>query len=295
MMLGLKITIIRKEGVKMMNIKRILFIFFTLLFLCSCGENKNDKKTDISATTTVEAKKQDETETDDYVSDEKLDETISFPKNTKEIEDFLPKNWKIIYKVDGDLNNDKLNDVVIIIEDTNPKNIVNNDNLGPENLNLNERIILVLFQEKDGSYTLKSKNDKGFIESENSKENPALTDPLQDGDINIVNNTLRIEFNYWYSAGTWYTSSVEYIFRYQNNQFELIGFEENSYHRASGEMSTYSYNLSTGKIKIVTGDNMFEENESKPEVEWKEKVINPKPILDKLDEDALNELLSLTE
>lgn len=40
---------------------------------------------------------------------------------------------------------------------------------------------------------------------------------------------------------------------------------------------------------------MFEENESKPEVEWKEKVINPKPILDELDEDALNELLSLTE
>ena len=47
-------------------------------------------------------------------------------------------------------------------------------------------------------------------------------------------------------------------------------------------MITYSYNLSTGKIKIVTGENMFDDNESKPEVEWKEKVIEPKPILDEI-------------
>ena len=236
-----------------MNIKKILFIFFTLLFLCSCGENKNDEKTD-TISTIEETKSQDEVEIDDYVSDEEFDEAILFPKNAKEIEDFLPKNWQILYEVEGDLNNE----------------------------NLNERIILVLFQEKDGSYTLKSKNDKGFIESENSEINPELSDPLEDGGMNIVNNTLRIKFNYWSSAGTWYTSTREYVFRYQNNQFELIGFEENSYHRASGEMITYSYNLSTGKIKIVTGENMFDDNESKPEVEWKEKVIEPKPILDEI-------------
>ena len=191
---------------------------------------------------------------------------------------FLMKNlMKLFY-----LNNDNLNDIALIIENTDSGNIKKNDSFGPETLNLNERIILVLFQEKDGSYTLKSKNDKGFIESENSEINPELSDPLEDGGMNIVNNTLRIKFNYWSSAGTWYTSTREYVFRYQNNQFELIGFEENSYHRASGEMITYSYNLSTGKIKIVTGENMFDDNESKPEVEWKEKVIEPKPILDEI-------------
>ena len=264
-----------------MNIKKILFIFFTLLFLCSCGENKNDEKTD-TISTIEETKSQDEVEIDDYVSDEEFDEAILFPKNAKEIEDFFPKNWQILYEVEGDLNNDNLNDIALIIENTDSGNIKKNDSFGPETLNLNERIILVLFQEKDGSYTLKSKNDKGFIESENSEINPELSDPLEDGGMNIVNNTLRIKFNYWSSAGTWYTSTREYVFRYQNNQFELIGFEENSYHRASGEMITYSYNLSTGKIKIVTGENMFDDNESKPEVEWKEKVIEPKPILDEI-------------
>ena len=152
-----------------MNIKKILFIFFNLLFLCSCGENKNDEKTD-TISPIEETKSQDEVEIDDYVSDE----AILFPKNAKEIEDFLPKNWQILYEVEGDLNNDNLNDIALIIENTDSGNIKKNDSFGPETLNLNERIILVLFQEKDGSYTLKSKNDKGFIESENSEINPEL-------------------------------------------------------------------------------------------------------------------------
>ena len=89
-----------------MNIKKILFIFFNLLFLCSCVENKNDEKTD-TISTIEETKSQDEVEIDDYVSDE----AILFPKNAKEIKDFLPKNWQILYEVEGDLNNDNLNDI----------------------------------------------------------------------------------------------------------------------------------------------------------------------------------------
>ena len=68
-----------------MNIKKILFIFFTLLFLCSCGENKNDEKTD-TISTIEETKSQDEVEIDDYVSDEEFDEAILFPKNAKGID-----------------------------------------------------------------------------------------------------------------------------------------------------------------------------------------------------------------
>ena len=93
-----------------MNIKKILFIFFNLLFLCSCGENKNDEKTD-TISPIEETKSQDEVEIDDYVSDE----AILFPKNAKEIKDFLPKNWQILYEVEGDLNNDNLNDIALII------------------------------------------------------------------------------------------------------------------------------------------------------------------------------------
>jgi len=56
-----------------MNIKKILFVFFTLLFLYSCRENKNDEKTD-TISTIEETKSQDEVEIDDYVSDEEFEE-----------------------------------------------------------------------------------------------------------------------------------------------------------------------------------------------------------------------------
>ena len=81
-----------------MNIKKILFIFFTLLFLCSCGENKNDEKTD-TISTIEETKSQDEVEIDDYVSDEEFDEAILFPKNAKE----LKKEKKLKYLMNLEL------------------------------------------------------------------------------------------------------------------------------------------------------------------------------------------------
>ena len=59
---------------------------------------------------------------------------------------FVPKNWKILEKVQGDLNQDGQADIALIIEDTNPEHIVKNDRLGSDVLNINERKLLVLLQ-----------------------------------------------------------------------------------------------------------------------------------------------------
>ena len=68
------------------------------------------------------------------------------------------------------------------------------DSLGPEYLNLNPRALLVVFKQKDGTYVLTDKNDKGFIQSEGDEENPTLMDTLDE--ISIKNNILKINFNY---------------------------------------------------------------------------------------------------
>lgn len=44
--------------------------------------------------------------------------------------------------------------------------------------------------------------------------------------------------------------------------FLLIGFDHSEFHRASGEQS--SINRSTGRIEAIIGENMFEEQSSKP-------------------------------
>jgi len=220
----------------------------------------------------------------------------NFPQKAKTVNDFIPKGWKILkdengsnFIAKGDLNNDKLEDVAIIIEKTDKANIVKNENLGSEYLNLNPRILLVLFKQNNGSYILAGKNDKGFIKSEGNKESPALMDTLDN--IIIKNNVLKIVFNYFMSAGSWWTSTDIYIFRFQNNVFELIGYESNAYMRNTGEEEGTSINFSTNKAKITTGGNMFEEKLNKPKEKWENFDIKKKYVLDEMSSDTLDEIL----
>ena len=204
----------------------------------------------------------------------------NFPQKAKTVNDFIPKGWKKILTTNGDLNKDKLEDTVIVIEKEDKKNIKKNDGFGSEELNLNPRILLVLFKQKDGTYILASKNDKGFIKSEGNDNNPALMDTLDD--IIIKNNVLKIVFNYFMSAGSWWTSTNVYIFRFQNNVFELIGYESNAYMRNTGEEEGTSINFSTNKAKITTGGNIFEEKENNPKDEWRYLKFEKKYILDEI-------------
>ena len=215
----------------------------------------------------------------------------NFPQKAKTVNDFIPKGWKEILTTNGDLNRDKLEDTVIVIEKEDKKNIKKNDGFGPEELNLNPRILLVLFKQKDGTYILASKNDKGFIKSEGNDDNPALMDTLDD--IIIKNNVLKIVFNYFMSAGSWWTSTNVYIFRFQNNVFELIGYESNAYMRNTGEEEGTSINFSTNKAKITTGGNIFEEKENNPKDEWRYLKFEKKYILNEMTESTLDEILDI--
>ena len=215
----------------------------------------------------------------------------NFPQKAKTVNDFIPKGWKKILTTNGDLNKDKLEDTVIVIEKEDKKNIKKNDGFGPEELNLNPRILLVLFKQKDGTYVLASKNDKGFIKSEGNDDNPALMDTLDD--IIIKNNVLKIVFNYFMSAGSWWTSTNVYIFRFQNNVLELIGYESNAYMRNTGEEEGTSINFSTNKAKITTGGNIFEEKENNPKNEWRYVKFEKKYILNEMTESTLDEILDI--
>ena len=205
-----------------------------------------------------------------------------FPTKAKTVNDFIPKGWKEILTTNGDLNKDKLEDTVIVIE--------KDDVLGPDYLNLNPRILLVLFKQKDGTYILASKNDKGFIQSENDEENPALMDTLTG--ISIKNDILRINFDYFLSAGSYSASQTIFTFRFQNNRFELIGFDNNSFMRNSGEQEEFSINFSTNKIKTTTGGNMFDEKLNKPKEKWKNVNFKRKYTLDEMSDDVMNEIVN---
>jgi hypothetical protein len=268
-------------GMQFIIFRKVLFLFTILSFFLlgsSCdflSKKKDANVIDTNEPITLATDEESITSvTEEYPTD--------FPEQGNKMEDFVPKHWSAIMKVDGDLNKDGLTDTALIVEQENPNNIsITEYN---DTLNTNPRALLVLFKQENGTYKLAAKNDKGFIEP--PKENSSLLDPLGEGDINIKNNTLRLKFQYFFSAGSWYITNVEYVFRYQNSHFELIGVETNSFHRATGEETIVSFNLSTNKLETTMGGNIFEEKENNPKKETETFIYNPKPILDNMEASA---------
>ena len=216
---------------------------------------------------------------------------VNFPKKANKIEDFIPKGWKSIVVKKGDLNKDKIDDVVLIIEKNDPKNLKKNEEsyqTSPENHN--PRIILVLFKDKNSKYVLVTKNDKGFIISpgeayESGLQN--LESPDFDNDLSksvtIKNNTLRIfTLADYIKAAT----STTYIFRYQNNRFELIGLDAQSILGDTEYANTrnYSLNLSTKKLIIHNMSEKLESNVKKEEKTEKNLNITEIYALDTMSE-----------
>ncbi len=190
------------------------------------------------------------------------------PKTGTNTNAFVPKGWKIIYRAKGDLNKDHLPDEAIIIQNTNPKNIIKNDGMGSDQLNVNPRILLVLFK-TSGNYSLQAQNTN-FIPTENDADNTCLADPLQEtGAISIKNGVLILSYQYWLSCGSYGVSNVDYTFRFQNQKMELIGFQRGEYSRSSGEENMASINFSTRKKSETSGGNMFSDKTNKPKTVWK--------------------------
>ena len=197
---------------------------------------------------------------------------LNFPKKADKIEDFIPKGWRSIIVKKGDLNKDKIDDVVLIIEKNDPKNFKKIEDSSSSNpVNFNPRIILVLFKDKNSKYTLVAKNDKNFIvspgyaseEGLESLDSPDYDDNLSKA-VTIKNNTLRIfTLADYIKAAT----STTYIFRYQNNRFELIGLDAQSILGDTEYANTrnYSLNLSTKKLIIHNISEKLESNVKKEE------------------------------
>lgn len=161
---------------------------------------------------------------------------------------------KTITKVKGDLNKDGLVDYVQVLQDTLSKT-------APYKLE-------IYFAEANGSFkkivsTTKA-IDAQYPDGRNGyyNGNSFYKIDVIKGILSIQNELIRGNF--------------EHKFRYQNGNFELIGFSE-VYSDGQGTMGTIDFNLSTG-IRIKTTEPYGEENF--PKTNTKKKIlIRPLPKL----------------
>lgn len=147
---------------------------------------------------------------------------------------FIPKDWEVLSETKGDLNNDKQEDIALVLKHKNE-----------ENLEDPPRILLICFQEKPDSYKLIAVSTKAILKK---TEGGVMGDPFQG--INWNRGSILIE-HYGGSSQRW---SSTHRFQYRNNEFVLIGKTLSYMNILTGESETIDKNLLTGKTIITTTD-----------------------------------------
>ena len=174
-------------------------------------------------------------------------ETINLKESGDSIENLIPKNWKVLSMAKGDLNKDGIEDLAFVIENTDTNNIHHDEEgFGRDSINLNPRILGIYFRNNSGVLVKQLQSDSFII----LQDSPTMDEPF-DGIKILKNGVLTIDFHFWFSAGSWSMSNHTYKFRFQKNNFELIGYESSERHRGTGETTDYSINFSIRKMHIT--------------------------------------------
>lgn len=187
------------------------------------------------------------------------------PKAGQTIDSFIPKGYQIIYQKEGNLNDDKVKDVAVIIESkTEIANLKETDHAQKP------RILFILFGKVSGGYNLSVQSNESIMLSD---DGGVFGDPLQE--LYIMGKTVCVD----YYGGSNFKWTYTYKWRYQNKDWFLIGATHSTMDPFENKLETYDFNLSTG-VAEQTVMPYLEEDEGKPTLKPKTKRFNPgkKPL-----------------
>jgi len=220
------------------NLKKIIYLF-TFLLLASCEQQKSERTT-IFISDTI------------GTNNNSKDHDTLIIEGKKNPTDFLPKGFVIFQKITGDLNKDGLEDCVLIIKGTDKNQIISDEYRGQ--LDRNRRGIIVLFN-KGGQFELAVTNYNCFS-SENEDGGvyfpPELSIEIRNG--NLFIHYAHGRYGYW-----------QYNFRYQNSDFELIGYEARNGGAVTTSETSINFLSKKKQERVNTnenakgGDEVFEE------------------------------------
>lgn len=194
----------------------------------------------------------------------------TLPRQAASAQGFVPAGWSLEAQAAGDLDRDGIPDLALVLRQTEPKNVVANENgLGENPLDTNPRILAVALRSgPSGDYVLRLENHMLIPR----RDDPVFADPLSEsGGISIKRGALRVSLYQFASAGGWGMSTTTYSFQLRGGRFVLIGFDRDSVTRNTGETKAISIDYLAGKMKIAHGT--ISSDASK--VVWK--MVAPRP------------------
>ena len=149
---------------------------------------------------------------------------LSINNQGKDINSFIPNGWTLLDSTKGDLNKDNHNDLVLIIQHKDSVTIFKNDSDYSDTVLTQPRILIILFHNQTANQYQLVEQSNSFILNH---DDPNMEEPYQD--ISVSNCVLKIDFQIFMNEGGWGMSNNSYKFRYQDNQFVLIGADYNSF------------------------------------------------------------------
>ncbi len=176
----------------------------------------------------------------------KKPENIKIKSSGKTLNDFIPDDWKLISKAEGDLNKDKLIDIGAVIEYTAEPN--KNDD---EDWTGQPRILFIVFMREDGTYELSVQSSNVILRAD---EGGVYGDPFVG--IEYSRGSIVVS-SYGVSAWRWGFTDR---YRFQANESYLIGRNELSEYIHTGESETIDTNCLTGEQIITTVDKNGKKN-----------------------------------
>jgi len=158
--------------------------------------------------------------------------------------DIVPQGWNIMGSAIGDVNNDGLKDLVLLVLPDYEDQIIIRD-MDNYKFNCNEPIAAIYFGQANNTYKL-------FRQATNIVPAGSDTFFIEDSQVS-VNEKGVITFGYqtFSSMGSWTNDNNKFIYRYQNGDIYLIGKEIGSLDRHDQSTTNDSYNFLTHK-KLTT-------------------------------------------
>lgn len=160
-------------------------------------------------------------------------------------------------KAEGDFNKDGINDLAVIALPKDPTHMRTREEDGYV-YNFNKRVLAIYFGQSDGKLKRFKEYNNTIPSDDEDNENC-----MHEIEISVnAKGVIRISIGVFCSAGGTEVPNTEYVYRYQNGDFFLIGKDYGSFSRYSGEAEKVSENYLTHKKQTITY-NMFEEGEEK--------------------------------
>ena len=158
----------------------------------------------------------------------------------------------------GDVNRDGIDDIVMIATPHFQEMMIVNE-LG-DTVDTNKPVFSVFFGNGHGGYSCRFQSDSVL---------PARDDAYHFLDFGLEVNdkgVFSISIGHFSSVGGWGNTNEKYVFRYQNDDFYLIGEDNDYFMRNSGEGERTSINYLTHRKQVVKY-NAFDDS-VKPKEKW---------------------------